>query len=156
MNRQKGFSLIELIVSLSIVGVLAATAVPVYNTWQQRAYGQEATLMAKRILDGQIIYYLENNCFYPEDTTSQLFIIPDTDPTITQQNIEDVLRELKVSIPSGHGLTYQFDSYSLNDGKYFQIMIDAGFPLFKGGDNRLVGTVDSSGKIVIYSTFVGG
>jgi len=52
-------------VVIAIVGILAVTAMPFYQTWTQRAYGSQATLMMKSLTDGQIMYYLENSKFYP-------------------------------------------------------------------------------------------
>ena len=65
MQRKDGFTLIELMVGLAIIGILFASAIPLYQTWQQRAYGSEAAIMVKQILDAEIIYYLENDVFYP-------------------------------------------------------------------------------------------
>ncbi len=43
MKRKKGFSLIEVMVAVAIVGILAAIAVPSYQRYVQRGKTQEAT-----------------------------------------------------------------------------------------------------------------
>src|SRR5512136_594393 len=74
MRRQAGFTLVELMVVIAILGILAVTAMPFYQTWTQRAYGYQDYLMMKSLMDGQIMYYLENNKFYPEVDAS--IVIP--------------------------------------------------------------------------------
>jgi type IV pilus assembly protein PilA len=66
MRRQSGFTLVELLVVIAILGILAVTAMPFYQTWTQRAYGSQATLMMKSLVDGQIMYYLEGNKCTPD------------------------------------------------------------------------------------------
>jgi len=150
MNKQTGFTLIELMVSLTIIGILSVTCILVYHTWLQRAYGQEATLMVKQILDGQIIHYLDKNYFYPEEVSESIFI-PDSDDAATQQNIANVLNAINVTIPPDHNLEYQLTSY----GDYFQVTVTANFALFKGGYNRLIGNIDRSGEIIVLPAQVG-
>lgn len=58
--------MIELMVVVAIIGILATTGFQLYSTWVKRAYGSEAALTLKRILDGQIGYILENEDFFPE------------------------------------------------------------------------------------------
>jgi prepilin-type N-terminal cleavage/methylation domain-containing protein len=63
MKRNRGFTLIEVVVVIAIVGILSATAIPFYNRYRQRTYGSEAQVMVKQIIDAEIAYYLENDTF---------------------------------------------------------------------------------------------
>ena len=65
MEGGRGFTLIEIMVAVAIMGILAATAIPVYHTYRQRTYGSEASTMMKNILDAEIFYFLKNENFFP-------------------------------------------------------------------------------------------
>jgi len=108
MKRQSGFTMLELLVAVGITGILVATAVPVYKTWQQRAYGSEAAIMVKQILDAEILYYLENDKFYPEigDDRDILHGYPSD-----HDNVKDISEKLNITIPTGHFLDYYLISY---------------------------------------------
>ncbi|HFB8706075.1 TPA: pilin, partial [Neisseria gonorrhoeae] len=66
---QKGFTLIELMIVIAIVGILAAVALPAYQDYTARAQVSEAILLAEGQKSAVTEYYL-NHGKWPEDNTS--------------------------------------------------------------------------------------
>jgi type II secretory pathway pseudopilin PulG len=132
-------------VVIAILGILAVTAVPFYQTWQQRAYGSQATLMMKSIVDGEIMYYLENNKFFPDE--NQNIIIPYEGQGTPSPDValEDIEKNLKVKISQSP----QFDYTIINYGEGgVGVTIRAPFRLFKdGGGHSLTANVTKGGQV---------
>ena len=145
MRRHAGFTLIELMVVIALLGIMAATAIPVYHTYQQRAYGSEAGLMIKRIVDGQIMYFLEHNKFFPEDGSS-ISIFQD-DPS-NKPEIQDIQNALNILIPVGHFLDYHIQTFPGTADDSCTVVISADFPIFKGGIKQIGATVDKGGTVI--------
>ena len=151
MKRQSGFTILEILVSLAIVGILSATAVPVYRTWQGRAYGSEAAIMLKQIIGAEVNYFLENNKFFPHDTT---YFIPhqgQTEPTDIDV-IENIFKNLHITISQGRFLEYGLTGFKDESGENFILTIrsrNRDFEIFKGA-REIWATLDKDGNSNIY------
>ncbi|HEZ5869965.1 TPA: pilin [Neisseria meningitidis] len=66
---QKGFTLIELMIVIAIVGILAAVALPAYQDYTARAQVSEAILLAEGQKSAVTEYYL-NHGIWPGDNSS--------------------------------------------------------------------------------------
>ncbi|HVI40842.1 MAG TPA: pilin [Anaerovoracaceae bacterium] len=68
-SAQKGFTLIELMITVAIVGILAAVALPAYQDYTIRAQVSEGMQLAGGVQTAISEYYA-NNGAYPADMTT--------------------------------------------------------------------------------------
>lgn len=61
MRRNEGFTLIELMIVVAIIGILAAIAIPNFLAYQARAKQSEAKSNLAAIHTGETAYFAENN-----------------------------------------------------------------------------------------------
>lgn len=63
MLQKKGFTLVELVIVIVIVGILSVVAVPIYKGYTKRAMATEAEGTLGAINTAQKVYYAEHSCF---------------------------------------------------------------------------------------------
>jgi prepilin-type N-terminal cleavage/methylation domain-containing protein len=153
MRRHAGFTILELLVVVAILGILAATAMPLLTIYQQRAYGSEASATLKMILHGEILYFLDHETFFPPNVGDTI-LIPHSGAPILPGGIviDDVKNALEVTIPQGHFLDFTITNTSLNPlSPSCQIVINHSkfLDLFKNGAKSIIGDLDNTGKITI-------
>ncbi|ENW8135255.1 prepilin-type N-terminal cleavage/methylation domain-containing protein [Neisseria gonorrhoeae] len=149
---QKGFTLIELMIVIAIVGILAAVALPAYQDYTARAQVSEAILLAEGQKSAVTEYYL-NHGKWPENNDSAGVASP-TDKIKGKyvQKVE-VAKGVVTAEMASTGVNKEIKDKKLSlwakrqDGsvKWF-----CGQPVKRTGDNDDVnadGTADANGKI---------
>jgi type II secretory pathway pseudopilin PulG len=135
-------------VVIAILGILATTAMPFYQTWTQRAYGTQATALARQLVDAQIMNYLQNNSFIPDEGQT-LSIFRNSDPSSAE--VQSIVNGLKVSLPLDRKFDYTFWNDPLDpEGKCVGMMIRADFPLFKDGQQYIIVKVFNDGRFTYF------
>ena len=94
MHRQEGFTLIELMIVILIIGILVGIAVPVFLA--ARGNAQEKTCKAnmKTVQTQSNVYASSNDGYYPADLDS----------------LDGYLENTNVTCPGGGTITWNFDS----------------------------------------------
>jgi len=59
-RNEKGFTLIELMIVIAIIGILAAIAIPQFSAYRKRAYNSAANSDLKTACTAQEAYYVDN------------------------------------------------------------------------------------------------
>lgn len=99
---QKGFTLIELMITVAIVGILAAVALPAYGDYTARAQASEAASITDAAKIAVLDVYTSTGAF---PTTNALANLP-TDTTIVGKYVS------KVTVGTGGAVTATFSSAS--------------------------------------------
>jgi len=63
MKNQKGFTLIELMIVIAIIGILAAIAIPQFSAYRKRSYNAAAQSDLRNAATAQEAYYVDNETY---------------------------------------------------------------------------------------------
>ena len=69
-KNEKGFTLIELMIVIAIIGILAAIAIPQFSAYRKRAYNSAAQSDLKNFVTAQEAWYVDESSYC--DTAANL------------------------------------------------------------------------------------
>lgn len=76
-----GFTLLELMIVVVIIGILASVAIPMITKYLKKSKTSEAALNLRKIYDGEIAYYVEERIDSSGGTLSKYFIAAPSAPS---------------------------------------------------------------------------
>jgi len=88
MKNKKGFTLIELMVVVIIVGILAAVAIPLYTAHVDQAKASEGAALVGSVRTAERVYYSQHKTY--TDDKAELGIDTTGNKYFTDYTLEDV------------------------------------------------------------------
>ena len=120
MNAQKGFTLIELMIVVAIIGILAAIAIPAYQNYIARSQVSEAMTLATGLKTGIQTNLQNNSCF----ANGAAAAVAGTD-TITGKYGNATITNISGSAASNDllcGVTYTFNATGVSSKVASQVI----------------------------------
>jgi len=108
---ERGFTLIELMIVIAIIGILAAIAIPQFSAYRARSYNSAAQADLRNAATAQEAYFVDHDTY----TTSETTLIGTTYGLYTSRNVafgivsaDDSAYSMTSSHPAGTA-TYTLD-----------------------------------------------
>jgi prepilin-type N-terminal cleavage/methylation domain-containing protein len=134
-----GFTLVELMIVVVILGILAAVAIPAFTRYVKRSKTSEATGNIAKIYQGELTYYQGAT----ERTPSAEFITAAANPAAAPTQTK-----YAVNTPAWNATGWREVGFSLDSGHYYQYAATGGNAGFTAS---AVGNLDGDGTNSTFS-----
>ncbi|MBT3258718.1 MAG: prepilin-type N-terminal cleavage/methylation domain-containing protein [Deltaproteobacteria bacterium] len=127
-TTSKGFTLVEIMISLAILGILAAISIPNYRLWKDKAECASMLTTLKYLMDGEDFHILENGTFFAVNI-----------PKGTAMDVP----ELAYSFPESNKNRYRINVINNARRNRYRITVFCGFDSDGDGrDDRFIATTN--------------
>jgi len=109
-KNQKGFTLIELMIVIAIIGILAAIAIPQFSAYRQRSYNSAAQSDLKNATTAQEAYFVDEQTY----ASAIGSLIGTTFGLYTSQNVT-------VTVVAADTDSYTMEAFHASGNKTWQI-----------------------------------
>ena len=134
-RAMSGFTLVELMIVVVILGILAAVAIPAFTRYVKRSKTAEATGNISKIYQGQVSYYQASQ----ERSTQAGFVNATAMPSANPSNVK-----YTPNVAQWVGdANWNAVSFSLDTGHYYQYVCPGDTATFSA---RAVGNIDGDGS----------
>ena len=111
MKDQKGFTLIELMIVIAIIGILAAIAIPQFSAYRKRSYNAASQADLRNAATAQEAYFVDNQIY----SAAIVDLIGASYGLYTSQNVD-------VSIVISNASGYTMTSHHSSGDKTWQLV----------------------------------
>lgn len=142
MKKPRGFTLIELMMVVAIIGILVAVAVPLVSRYLKKSKTSEASLNLRKIYDGEVTYYSEEHTDGSGGLLSKMFISYSPEPASPNDNKK---------IGNWDGAGWDIIKFSSDSPVLYSYSVDSsGIDLSASFTARAEGDIDGDGSTSLF------
>ena len=82
MRKEKGFTLVELLVVVAIIGILAAIAIPQFSQYRVKAYNSTAKSDLRNLVSAEEAYYADHQAYVTDTGAGSLGVTASSNVTL--------------------------------------------------------------------------